>query len=85
MSGYVGLTIREENGNEIRTAVDDCTLNKFINNSSLFTKDPNHVQRYLGLESVDRGKVSGHNFLAPPESGLVVVDYVNNQILADES
>lgn len=86
MSGIIGLTIREAIGKETRTVVHTGVPHIFINNMSLLNKDPKHVERYFGPESklVMPEESETHAFLAPIDYGLVVVDYVHDQILTHD-
>jgi hypothetical protein len=86
MGGIIGLTIREAIGKETRTVVHTGVPHRFINNMSLLKKDTRHVQRYFGKKSKLKmpEEADTHAFLAPIDYGLVVVDYVHDQILVND-
>jgi len=78
MGGYIGLTVREKIYDEKRLVVAKTDPRRFINNIGLVTKAHSHIQKYLDFESPlkpDEGS------LTPVEYGLIVVDYVSDEIL----
>ncbi|MBR9703774.1 hypothetical protein GOV12_00040 [Candidatus Pacearchaeota archaeon] len=81
MGGLIALTVREEVDKERSVVVPTNNPNVFINNIRLSNKDPLHVQRFLRSDSPMRAKDSS---LFPTDYGLIVVDYVNDQILAHD-
>lgn len=79
MGGYIGVTIREENGNQHSMGRWTNPLPYFFKNLKFFKKDKKYLAQYLKQK---RGKeLKAYDFLAPVEYGLVVIDYHTNTVL----
>jgi hypothetical protein len=74
----IGLTLREDIGKERRLALCKFDARRFVINIGLVNKNSKHIEKYLDTES-HLSPVKAP--LAPHEYGLVVIDFVSNQIL----
>lgn len=90
MGGIIALTIRKKDGTVHRTSCWTNWLPGLLNNYGI--KDESHFDEYLNLiakeEATGKGKGKGkvnyyssEPFLSPSEYGLIVVDYMTNELV----
>ena len=99
MSGSIGVTIRDVDGNEHRMCRWVNSIPDFIRNVKLINKDPKHLDDYLAVwqDMVEEHSTGNYKkvsvasmyapypFLAPRGYGMLVVDYKTNTILHSQN
>ena len=86
MGGTLGFTLRKSPTEQYRMSQWTNMMPWAIDNMKLVNKDPEHIEGLIktwleGYNKEDRHWAYSDPYLAPSEYGLVVVDFVNNQIL----